>query len=361
MSPTPPIFWHGLRGWRDPPVRAVTGKGLTRPVRQDGFDGDPATLDPWRAALACDGDLVFAVLVATHGPAYRNPGATMVIDPQGRYAGAITSGCIESDIVLRAAQVRADGQSLHLRYGAGSPYMDLRLPCGGAIEVLLFRSRDRQTLRALQTAREARQPVALRIHRHGDLALSDWQPSAFGQTQIVLGFRPEISFAIFGTGAEATVFARLVNGMGYAHTLFSHDQRAVQAAQRHGSAAQLLSRPVDYRLAQADRDTAVVLMYHDHDYEPEIIRSALATPAFYIGAQGSRATQAARLARLSAQGVPDDQLARIRGPIGLIPSSRDPKSLAISVLAEVLNVHSSQSTPLPHPTTSLPPATLPRA
>lgn len=92
---------------------------------------------------------------------------------------------------------------------------------------------------------------------------------------------------------------------------------------------------------RAGADTAGVC--HDHEYEPAILQRMLATPAFYIGAQGSRAIQTARLAQLKANGVSTDELARLRGPIGLIPSSRDPKSLAISVLSEVVGEHGASN------------------
>ena len=73
-----------------------------------------------------------------------------------------------------------------------------------------------------------------------------------------------------------------------------------------------------------------------------LLRHLLARPAFYIGAQGSRATQASRLRQLAEMGVAPELRERVRGPIGLIPSSRDPKLLAISVLAEVVMMAGDQ-------------------
>lgn len=98
----------------------------------------PAMLDPWDAALEWGAGTVMAILTATHGPAYRNVGAALAIAHDGRFAGAITSGCVEADLILRAAQVREDGRVQNLRYGQGSQFFDLRLPCGGAVEIRLF-------------------------------------------------------------------------------------------------------------------------------------------------------------------------------------------------------------------------------
>ncbi|WP_237562526.1 XdhC family protein, partial [Glutamicibacter soli] len=84
-----------------------------------------------------------------------------------------------------------------------------------------------------------------------------------------------------------------------------------------------------------DLDPAV---FHDHDWEPAILKGALATPGFYIGSQGSQRAAATRRVALAELGVPEDRIARLHGPVGLIRSARDARVLAVSVLAEVLDV-----------------------
>ncbi len=311
----------------------------TLAVEQDLTQGHPAMLDPW--ALAAEGaeGTVLAVLTATHGPAYRDPGAAMAICADGRFAGAITSGCVEADLILRAAEVRETGAVENLRYGQGSPFFDLRLPCGGAVEIRLFPLRDPGVMADLGRARAERRPVSLAVSAEGRLALGDWQPTGQEGETFRLGFRPALRFLIFGAGAEAAAFARLVRGMGYDHLLLSHDEASLAPVRAEGSPVRLIGGLAGIGDLQADADTAVLLFYHDHDYEPAILARMVRTPAFFVGAQGSRATQASRLARLEEMGLSAAELGRIRGPIGLIPSSRDPKSLAISVLAQVVGEH----------------------
>lgn len=288
----------------------------------------PALADPWQAALDWGPGTVMAVLTQTIGPAYRNTGSAMAIRPRGDFAGALTSGCIEADLVLNAARVRKTGTPLRLRYGQGSPFIDLRLPCGGAIEVTLFPIRDFEVLADLARARAARRHAVLHLSKDGRLHLD-------GAGGFAIPFRPAIRFVIFGAGPEAAVFADLVQSLGYDHVLLSHEDQSLTAAARMGCTTQRLGRLPDFARLVPDDRCAALLFYHDHDYEPEILRRLLDGPAFYIGAQGSRATQAARLERLARMGVPAHARKRVRGPIGLIPSSRDPKLLAISVLAEV--------------------------
>lgn len=312
-------------------------------IAQDRSPRHPAMMDPWQMAAQWGAGTVLAVLTATHGPAYRNPGAAMAIGPDGRFAGAITSGCVEADIILRTEEVRRTGHPQNLRYGQGSPFFDLRLPCGGAVEIRLFPLRDPLVLADLARCRARRQPASLTVSAEGRLSLRDWQPTGCDGTDFRLGFRPALRFLVFGTGAEAAAFTGLVRGMGYDHLLLSHEEASLAPVRAAGSPTALIDPRFWPQELQVDADTAAVLFYHDHDYEPAILRQMVRTPAFYVGAQGSLATQAARLAQLREMGLSEDELERIRGPIGLIPSSRDPNSLAISVLAEIVGIHTARA------------------
>ncbi|HTQ70321.1 MAG TPA: XdhC family protein [Acidocella sp.] len=312
------------------------GCGWTMPASASGQH--PALLDPWDGALTMGEGTVIALLMATEGPAYRNLGAALAISADGHCAGAITSGCIEADLVLQAPQVRASGQPKRLRYGAGSPFFDLRLPCGGAIEVMCFLLRDADVLGALARQRAARRPVSLRVSGQGRLSLAPYAPTGVVTDGLSLGFRPPLRHVILGAGPEALVFTRLVASLGHDHKLLSHDEMTLGAARAAGCRAEKLSRISDLPDVLVDADTAVTLFSHDHDYEPELLRYLLAGTAFYIGAQGSRGAQRTRLARLQKLGVPAAQMARLRGPIGLIPSARDAQTLAVSVLAEIMDV-----------------------
>jgi xanthine dehydrogenase accessory factor len=99
---------------------------------------------------------------------------------------------------------------------------------------------------------------------------------------------------------------------------------------------QHLIDPSNPPLTADDARTAFVCLFHDHDWEAALLQQALAGPAFYIGAMGSKRTHHTRCQTLAELGVSPQGIARINGPIGLIGSQRDARLLALSILAEIL-------------------------
>ncbi|WP_415183062.1 XdhC family protein [Phaeovulum sp.] len=295
--------------------------------------------DPIDALLAQEGDAVLAVIVAVEGPSYRPLGAVMTILKDKQRIGTLSSGCIEEDIALHAMAALEAGHPTKVRYGRGSPFMDIKLPCGGGLEILLLPRPDRKVLGRLAAQRAAREPATLVIApQSGALTLRDQGETGVCDTMFNVRFLPDIRFLVFGKGPEAGTFAALVQSAGYPNILLSHDPETLEHGTQMGCDTYLLHTPEFPAEVAVDPRTAIVLFFHDHDWEPPILAGALLHPAFYIGAQGSRMARDTRIRDLKAMGVNDDALAQLRGPIGLLPSSRDARTLAISVLAEVLAV-----------------------
>jgi CTP:molybdopterin cytidylyltransferase MocA/xanthine/CO dehydrogenase XdhC/CoxF family maturation factor len=84
--------------------------------------------------------------------------------------------------------------------------------------------------------------------------------------------------------------------------------------------------------------SALVALAHDPKIDDPALVAALASPAFYVGALGSKRTHMRRLARLRETQIAEDALARIRGPVGLAIGARNPTEIAISILAEMVQV-----------------------
>lgn len=301
---------------------------------------DPNPSSPMHAIhglLAAVEPGVLAIIVGVEGPSYRPLGAMMAVLSDKSRLGSLSSGCIEADIALHAMSALESDTPTTVNYGRHSPYKDIQLPCGGALEILLVPRPDREVLEELRARHDRREPCTLRIDiGTGDLSIAKEGKTGFHGSVFDLRIEPELSFFVFGKGPEAQAFAGLAQTLGYPHLLLSPDDETLDFGAEHGCQTRHLTGanfPTDLNV---DSRSAVVLFFHDHDWEPPILAQALRTPAFYVGAQGSQRARDTRLRALRELHVPEEALARLKGPIGLVPSVRDARTLAVSVLAEIL-------------------------
>lgn len=286
-----------------------------------------------------DGTCVLAVIIDVEGPSYRPLGATMVIFEDGKRVGALSSGCIEKDVALHALETLASGKPKKIRYGRGSEFADLKLPCGGGLGILLLPRPDRSVLNRIAQNRTARIPCTLCINlTTGILSFASHGETGQDNEVFRVRFLPEIRFLVFGKGPEAGAFSTLVHSAGYPNILLSPDDETLASAASIGCETRHLTAPAFPADVDVDPYTAIILFFHDHEWEPPILFAAASYPAFYIGAQGSKLSRVTRDLKLEAMGLDQEAIHRQHGPIGLVPSARDARTLAISVLAEVLAV-----------------------
>jgi len=295
--------------------------------------------DPIEALSGATQEGVLAVITGVEGPSYRPVGAVMALFGEKRRVGTLSSGCIESDLGLHAETALASGRPVRLRYGRGSPFIDIQLPCGGGLDILLVPRPDKAVLAGLSRKQKNRSACTLVIDPNsGGLTLRDQGETGFAGSLFQVRFLPEIFFYVFGKGPEASTFTALVQSAGYPGLLLSPDAETLATGRQTGATTRHLKTAKLPKDIQPDPWSAVLLFFHDHEWEPPILKQALDSRAFYIGAQGSQRARDNRLAEVRSLGVSEAQLARLKGPIGLVPSARDARTLAVSVLAEVLSV-----------------------
>lgn len=296
-----------------------------------------STIAPIRQLLLSERQGALAVITAIQGPSYRPLGATMAVFDRREWTGTLSSGCVEADIALHAMKSINSGQPEIVTYGAGSPFADIQLPCGGGLEITIIPDPDKTVLSKIVAQVEARQVCALSINlTTGKLAILEDAATQRAGDEFTIRFEPELQFFVFGKGPEAATFAGLVHSAGYPNVLLSPDEETLTIGAAGGSATYHLTSahfPDDFGV---DQYSAIILFFHDHEWEPPILQSAFKTPAFYIGAQGSLKAAEDRKQALMQAGVSSAEISRLHGPIGLIPSVRDARKLAVSVLAEVL-------------------------
>ena len=295
--------------------------------------------DPIAALADAQGAGVLAVITGVEGPSYRPLGACMAIMTEGHRVGSLSSGCIEADVTLHAMACLSDNRPSRLLYGQGSPFADIQLPCGGGLEITLLPNPDPAVLVQLQKAKTERRAVNMSIDADRPaIAIAPPGQTGWYDGLFHVLIEPGLRFFVFGKGPEASTFAAIAHSSDYETLLLSPDAETRAYAQDIGCAVQGLDKMAFPNHLAADAYSAIVLFFHDHEWEPPILLGALQTPAFYIGAQGSRRARDARLSALQELGASPRQLDRLKGPIGLVPSARDARTLAISVLSEILMI-----------------------
>jgi xanthine dehydrogenase accessory factor len=304
------------------PLENTELENTKQPVRSAVINENDFPFLPALSAEQC----ALAVIVGVEGPSYRRCGATMVIDAYGRSWGNLSSGCIDKNVVLNAKSAMATAKTMRVRYGRGSPYWDMPLPCGGALDIQFFPFPDKALLNTVAQSLKARKPAMLTMQTDG--LLSPY-PTGMGLHLTIL---PQIRVLVFGTGMETICFAELALAAGCKVELFSPDPDVLT---RFSWAVAMFSDKWPDNV-QIDERSAVVTFFHDHDKEQVILKTALASAAFFIGAQGSRRAHAARCEALLSHDCAPENIARLVFPLGLIPSTRDPHTLAVSALAHIL-------------------------
>jgi xanthine dehydrogenase accessory factor len=288
-------------------------------------------------------DVTLAVITDVVGASYRPLGAMMAIFADGQRVGSLSSGCVEKDIENHAARALEEGKIHQIRYGVGSPFFDIQLPCGGGLEITLVPRPDREVMAKLAGrlgGREVTRAVLdldlqqISVRELGGSEVTGWQGQRF---QVVI--EPELNFLLFGKGTEIVAFAALVSSLRFGCIVLSGDQETLDEAKGYGCDVRSLKKPGFPSDLNVDAFTAICLFFHDHDWEPPILAVALDSPAFYIGCQGSERAAESRREELKNIGIGHAKLAQLRGPIGLVKSAKDARTLSIGVLAEILVVH----------------------
>lgn len=270
----------------------------------------------------------------------------MAVAADGSSIGSFSGGCIETAVVAEALDCLTTNAPREVRFGAGSPYLDIRLPCGGGIDLLFSPLRNAGVAEELFDAVSARQPFTISVDSKTGTITS--APAEQDQAVVRDGSAvhvnhvPAAKIVILGHGAVVENLANLTASYGLDCEILTPDLDIVDRITTEGGTAHRLKTPAATDLYQADPWTACVFYFHDHDWEVELMKQALASPAFYIGAMGSFKTHDTRKILLSDTGVSDAAIKRMKAPIGIIPSTRDPATLALSTLTEIIETYHSR-------------------
>ena len=300
-----------------------------------GRDEIPFSLLSQASKQGIGGALV--AIAAIDGGAPKPIGEHMAVLADGRHVGHVSGGCVEPAIAAEVQAIIAGGKDEVIRFGKGSCYLDIRFPCGGGVDLLVHVAPSQAMLddALARMARREAFAVAFDPARSHAAVTGDTGPTGWSDGVFVRRYLPRTRLLLVGRGPDLEVLARVAVAAGFDLMLATPDEGTARALSDLRVPVELLKTPGQPWDLPIDRWTATVLLFHEHEWENAILARAAAADGFYVGALGSVRTHRQRCERLAAMGVTDEQIARIRGPIGLIDRARDPGTLALSVLAEI--------------------------
>jgi xanthine dehydrogenase accessory factor len=305
----------------------------------------PIDIDVIRTALNwCDKGhrVVMGTVIRTWGSAPRPPGSMMIIRDDGQVAGSVSGGCIEDDLIRRVAQ-----GELALRlpetttYGASAEEARrFGLPCGGSVQIVLEPLSNQSQLRALLSGIEAHQQLQRELDMATGVvklvAATEGDKVLFDGHKLVTVHGPRLRLLIIGGGQLSRYLASMASMLDYQVTVCEPRTEYHEGWEQLSGVTLSTAMPDDLVLSMnLDRNSAVVAITHDPKLDDLALMEALRTPAFYVGALGSRHNNEVRRARLLEFDVSPDEAARMRGPVGLRLGGLTPPEIALSIVAEL--------------------------
>ena len=275
-------------------------------------------------------------LVNIEGSSPRPLGSQLGVADDGRHAGMITGGCAEKAIVAEAVQCLAKDENKLVRYGAGSPYVDVILPCGSGIDLYIETKSVADIVPITHQAQGDRQPISMEIDtaQLKSAVLSATESSS--ADIFVKTYAPEYRIYAFGEGANLFSFCALAHQAGVAVEAFSPDRETLAFLKEEAINTHAIHLKSDFSALEFDAHTAVVTLFHEHEWESNILHAALNADADYVGALGSRVTHQTRLDGLAAMAATKRPATMIHGPVGLDIGAKNPNEIAISIIAEII-------------------------
>jgi xanthine dehydrogenase accessory factor len=301
-----------------------------------------------------------ARVVATRRSAPRPVGSKLIVSETGELAGAISGGCVESEVVEAAREVLAGGEPRLVTFGISDDMaLSVGLPCGGEIDVWIDEP-ERELLGSLaDVARREQRAVFFvdldggseRLVLDGDDEVAD-ELIRSGHSKIVEVdgrrlfadvFGPPPRLFVYGAVDTADALCAAARALGW-RAIVADARSRFATRERLPNADEIIVAWPEEALAQVapDHTTAILVLTHDDKFDLPLLTGALATDAYYIGALGSRRNQDRRRERLLEAGVDESDLERISGPAGLDIGAHTPAETAVSMLAEIMAVRAGR-------------------
>jgi len=295
--------------------------------------------------------VLLVTVVKTWGSSPRPEGAMLAVCDDGLVEGSVSGGCIEDDIVDR---VRREGMTTTkceaVTYGVSADEARrFGLPCGGTIQLVLEPLTARSGIPVLLAEIGAGRLVARRLDlATGTATLAPARATdglAFDGKLLTTIHGPRYRMLVIGASQLSKYLAQIAVGLDYQVTVCDPREEYTATWDIPGVALVTTMPDDTVHALKLDERSAVVALTHDPKLDDLALLEALKSPAFYVGALGSRANNAKRRERLKEFDLTETEIARLHGPIGLYIGSRTPPEIAVSILAEITAVKNGVALP----------------
>jgi len=336
---------------------------MSGPQQRDPEVGTIDVLSAARDWLARDGRVAIATVIDTWGSAPVPVGGQMAIAADGNFQGSVSGGCIEGDVIIEGSEALEDGKPRTLTFGvADETAWRAGLPCGGQVRVLVERlgkdnGGDTLLERAI-AARDSRRGLVIKtrlddathtIYERADANLPEDVANRFrtAKSQLVEGpdgavfvhaLVPPARIIAIGATHIAQVLAQLAALTGYEMIVIDPRTAFADPARFGAAEAKLIAEWPQDALPGLGLDpyTAVLTLAHVEHIDDEALKLAVRANCLYVAALGSSRSHAKRRERLLAAGITEEELSRIKAPIGLDIGAQTPAEIAVSIMAEVI-------------------------
>jgi xanthine dehydrogenase accessory factor len=317
---------------------------------------DLRVLEDARAWRLAGHAVTLVTVVETWGSAPRPPGALLAVRADGAVSGSVSGGCVEDDLIARTKAALNQPAEQHLMLPALIAYgvskdeaARFGLPCGGTLRLVQEPLQDTRWIADLLALTTAHHLVARTLTlSSGEVRLGHGrrgQAMAFDGLTLTTLFGPRWRLLLIGAGQLSQAVASLATALDFEVLVCDPREEYARAlfASECAHVRRMVGMPDDVvRELHVDAHTAIVALTHDPKLDDTALLEALASPAFYVGALGSKRNQAARKQRLAEHfDLTQAQLNRLHGPVGLAINARTPAEIAISILGEIILVKNS--------------------
>ncbi|MBM3359425.1 MAG: XdhC family protein [Betaproteobacteria bacterium] len=295
--------------------------------------------------------VVMATVVHTWGSSPRPIGALTAIRDDGLVVGSVSGGCVEDDMIVLVREGKlVQDKPATTRYGVSAEEAKrFGLPCGGTLELVLEPLTEGHALDAVLAGIERHELVMRRLDMESGrvaTAPAKWSDQlSFDGKTLVTVYGPRWRLLIIGAGQLSHYLAQMAQALDYQVTIC--DPREEYAETWNVPGVELKRGMPDEIVAEMNLDghSAVVTLTHDPKLDDMALLEALKSPAFYVGAIGSKKNNDARRKRLADFDLSQEEIGRLHGPVGLKIGSKTPPEIAVSILAEMTAIRNGAAIP----------------